>query len=53
MVNATNVVDATSLAAWSAVRNAHHLSPGVPLYNLPHMTRLLEEQGTLEKWRFT
>jgi acyl-lipid omega-6 desaturase (Delta-12 desaturase) len=33
--------------------NAHHQSPGVPLYNLPRMQRALEEQGNLVTWRFT
>ncbi len=33
--------------------NAHHLSPGVPLYNLPRMQRSLEAQGRLVSWRFT
>jgi omega-6 fatty acid desaturase (delta-12 desaturase) len=33
--------------------NAHHLAPGVPLYNLPRMQRSLEAQGRLVSWRFT
>jgi omega-6 fatty acid desaturase (delta-12 desaturase) len=33
--------------------NAHHLSPGVPLYNLPRMQRSLEKQASLVTWRFT
>jgi acyl-lipid omega-6 desaturase (Delta-12 desaturase) len=33
--------------------NAHHQSPGVPLYNLPRMQRTLEAQGSLVTWRFS
>jgi omega-6 fatty acid desaturase (delta-12 desaturase) len=33
--------------------NAHHLAPGVPLYNLSRMQRALEEQEKLVTWRFS
>jgi omega-6 fatty acid desaturase (delta-12 desaturase) len=33
--------------------NAHHQAPGVPLYNLPRMQRMLEEQSPLVTWKFS
>ena len=33
--------------------NAHHLTPGVPLYNLSRMQTALEDGNTLIVWRFS
>jgi omega-6 fatty acid desaturase (delta-12 desaturase) len=33
--------------------NAHHEAPGVPLYNLAQMQRMLEEQSPLVTWNFS